>query len=148
MFRKEEIAVTEWTEDAPVKCAARQDEVLDCAVSMLRPGGRLVYSTCTFAPEEDEGSVQRLLDRYPEMQVETVPGDAHFAPGRPDWTENGHPSLAHRPSAYSRIVWMAKDILPPFCARRTGKSVGHLHWHNASQIRKFPGNTVHLRQKT
>lgn len=94
MFRKEEIAVTEWTEDAPVKCAARQDEILDCAVTMLRPGGRLVYSTCTFAPEEDEGSVQRLLDRYPEMQVETVPGDAHFAPGRPDWTENGHPSLA------------------------------------------------------
>ena len=37
---------------------------------------------------------RRLLNRYPEMQVETVPGDAHFAPGRPDWTENGHPSLA------------------------------------------------------
>lgn len=95
MFRKEEIAVTEWNEDAPVKCAARQDEILDCAVSMLRPGGRLVYSTCTFAPEEDEGSVQRLLDRFPDMQVEQVAGDAHFAPGRPEWTEHGDPSLAY-----------------------------------------------------
>lgn len=93
MFRKEEIAVTEWTSEAPVKCAARQDEILDCAVDMLRPGGRLIYSTCTFAPEEDEGSVQRLLDRHPEMSLQAVPGDAHFAPGRPDWIANGNPSL-------------------------------------------------------
>lgn len=93
MFRKEEIAVTEWTPDAPVKCAARQDEILDCAVTMLRPGGRLIYSTCTFAPEEDEGSVQRLLDRHPQMALQAVPGDAHFAPGRPDWIANGDPSL-------------------------------------------------------
>lgn len=95
MFRKEEIAVTEWTPEAPAKCAARQDEILDCAVGMLRPGGRLIYSTCTFAPEEDEGSVQRLLDRCPEMEVVPADGDAHFAPGRPEWIAGGSACLCH-----------------------------------------------------
>ncbi|MCF2670546.1 RsmB/NOP family class I SAM-dependent RNA methyltransferase [Butyricicoccus pullicaecorum] len=93
MFRKEEIAVTEWTPDAPQKCAARQDEILDCAAGMLRPGGRLVYSTCTFAPEEDEGTVARLLARHPEFEVCDVPGDPAFAPGRPDWAGVDLPAL-------------------------------------------------------
>ena len=94
MFRKEEIAVSEWTPDAPAKCAARQDEILDCAVRMLRLGGRLIYSTCTFAPEEDEGTIARLLDRYPAFAISRVPGDPAFAPGRPDWIGVDLPALA------------------------------------------------------
>lgn len=89
MFRKEQIAVDEWTPDTPARCAARQDEILDCAVRMLRPGGRLVYSTCTFAPEENEGSIQRLLMRTSGLSVEHVLGDSAFSPGRPDWITNG-----------------------------------------------------------
>ena len=50
-------------------CADRQDGILDCAYEMLRPGGRMVYSTCTFAPEEDEGSVHRFLERHPDCQI-------------------------------------------------------------------------------
>ena len=95
MFRKDEVAIAEWTPETPVKCAARQDEILDCAVRMLRPGGRLVYSTCTFAPEEDEGSVQRLIDRCPEMEVAAVPGDPCFEPGHPEWTPKGSTALTH-----------------------------------------------------
>ena len=49
--------------------ADRQDGILDCAYEMLRPGGRMVYSTCTFAPEEDEGSVHRFLERHPHCQI-------------------------------------------------------------------------------
>lgn len=110
MFRKNENAGEEWSPENVEQCAARQDGILDCAVAMLRPGGRLVYSTCTFAPQEDEGSVSRLLGRHPEMEIlapaqcltgngsaETacpVPeGDRlaslGFAPGRPDWIESG-----------------------------------------------------------
>lgn len=69
MFRKNENAGEEWSPENVEQCAARQDGILDCAVAMLRPGGRLVYSTCTFAPQEDEGSVSRLLDRHPEMEI-------------------------------------------------------------------------------
>lgn len=93
MFRKEEIAVQEWTPESPEKCAARQDEILDCAAHMLRADGRLVYSTCTFAPEEDEGSVQRFLDRHPDWQVQAMPDIPWFAPGRPEWIPHGSPDL-------------------------------------------------------
>ncbi len=64
MFRKNETACEEWSPENVRLCAARQDEILDFAAGMLRPGGRLVYSTCTFAPEEDEGSVERFLKRH------------------------------------------------------------------------------------
>lgn len=94
MFRKDEIAIAEWTPEIPIKCAVRQDEILDCAVRMLRPGGRLVYSTCTFAPEENEGSVQRLIDRCPEIEVEEVRGDRHFEPGHPEWISQGSAALS------------------------------------------------------
>lgn len=94
MLRKNENAGEEWSAENVAQCARRQDGILDCAAAMLRPGGRLVYSTCTFAPSENEGSVSRLLQRHPEMTVldpaRCLPGGvlpAHwgFVPGRPDW---------------------------------------------------------------
>ena len=53
MFRKEEAAITDWSQETVEMCARRQAEILHNAARMVRPGGRLVYSTCTFAPEED-----------------------------------------------------------------------------------------------
>ena len=72
MFRKEEAAITDWSEENVEMCARRQAEILDCAAVMLRPGGRLVYSTCTFAPQEDEEAVAAFLARHPEFEVEPV----------------------------------------------------------------------------
>jgi NOL1/NOP2/fmu family ribosome biogenesis protein len=64
-------------------CANRQQEILRSAAKLLRAGGRLVYSTCTFAPEENEGVIRSFLQEHPEFQPETV--DAPwFTPG-----ENG-----------------------------------------------------------
>ena len=73
MFKKNEGATEEWSPENVALCANRQDEILDCAASMLAGGGRLVYSTCTFAPAEDEGSIGRFLERHPEFYVEEVP---------------------------------------------------------------------------
>lgn len=72
MFRKNEVACDEWSLENVALCAERQDEILDSAAAMLRPGGRLVYSTCTFAPEEDEGSVERFLERHPDFRAVPV----------------------------------------------------------------------------
>ncbi len=72
MFRKEEAAVTDWSPETVEMCARRQAEILDSGAAMLRPGGRLVYSTCTFAPEEDERAVAEFLARHPEFEPETV----------------------------------------------------------------------------
>ena len=72
MFRKEEAAVTDWSEETVAMCAARQAEILDAGAALVRPGGRLVYSTCTFAPAENEETVANFLQRHPEFfAVET-----------------------------------------------------------------------------
>ncbi len=70
MFRKDETAITEWSPDLVTMCAIRQQEILSFAVQMLRPGGVLVYSTCTFAPEEDEEQIQGFLLNYPEYELQ------------------------------------------------------------------------------
>ena len=72
MFRKEEAAVTDWSEETVAMCAERQREILRSAAKLLRPGGRLVYSTCTFAPEENEETVAAFLEEHPEFASEDV----------------------------------------------------------------------------
>lgn len=94
MFRKEEAAVTDWSEETVSMCANRQREILHSAAQMLKPGGRLVYSTCTFSPEENEGSIAALLAAHPEFEVEAV-DCPYFSPGRPEWIEGGTPALSH-----------------------------------------------------
>lgn len=86
MFRKNDNAGEEWSEENVALCAERQDGILDCAATMLKPGGRLVYSTCTFAPTEDEGSVSRFLETHPDFCLEKeerlmphkIKGEGHF----------------------------------------------------------------------
>ena len=72
MFRKEEAAVTDWSQETVEMCARRQADILDSAAKLLKSGGRLVYSTCTFAPEENELAVEAFLERHPEFTVEKV----------------------------------------------------------------------------
>ncbi len=93
MFRKDEEARGEWSPDNVLRCADRQREILDEAAKMLRPGGRLVYSTCTFAPEENEGSVGHFLLRHPEFSVEKVEAYPGFSSGRPDWADDSCQAL-------------------------------------------------------
>lgn len=89
MFRKNEEACGEWSLDNVRLCADRQDEILDCAAKMVRPGGRIVYSTCTFAPLENEGSISRFLKKHtdftvcePSVKTEGMEG------GVPKWQED------------------------------------------------------------
>ena len=72
MFRKEEAAVTDWRPETVEMCARRQREILHSGAAMLRPGGRLVYSTCTFAPQENEETVAAFLADHPEFVAEFV----------------------------------------------------------------------------
>jgi NOL1/NOP2/sun family putative RNA methylase len=74
MFRKEEAAVTDWSQETVEMCARRQAEILHSGAAMVRGGGRLVYSTCTFAPEEDELAVEEFLRSHPEFTLEAVDG--------------------------------------------------------------------------
>ena len=72
MFRKEADAVTDWSQETVEMCAQRQAGILDAGAKLLRCGGRLVYSTCTIATEENEQAVAAFLERNPQFTLETA----------------------------------------------------------------------------
>jgi NOL1/NOP2/sun family putative RNA methylase len=92
MFRRDQAARLEWDAVHIPAYAARQSLILEIAARLVRPGGLLVYSTCTFAPEENEGVVAALLERQPDFALEPLPESlAGRAPARPDWAGTEHP---------------------------------------------------------
>lgn len=92
MFRKDLANARVWSLEKVKECAKTQHEIVRQAVSMLRPGGLLLYSTCTFSPEENEQTIASLLQEYPEMQLVELPWYEGFAHGRPELA-NGNPEL-------------------------------------------------------
>ena len=70
MFRKDKNAVREWSEENVTACAERQLKILESAKLALKSGGAIVYSTCTFSYEENEGVISRFLERNPEFELE------------------------------------------------------------------------------
>ncbi len=93
MFRKSESARRDWSPQLVESCALRQSAILNDAAGMLRPGGILVYSTCTFSPEENEGVISAFLAGHPDFELEQVELSPGFDQGRPEWG-SGMPELA------------------------------------------------------
>lgn len=73
MFRRDKDMVKSWLEKGPEYYCQLQREITGQAVEMLKPGGYLLYSTCTFDREEDEGTIEYLLERYPELELVKLP---------------------------------------------------------------------------
>ena len=108
MFRRHPETRAEWTAAAPAGCAERQRRILACAATMLRPGGRLVYSTCTLSPEENEETMRWFLRDHSGFSA------CPFAlPG-------GDSALDARRGCCASIhtAYAAKDIFWPACAAR------------------------------
>jgi NOL1/NOP2/sun family putative RNA methylase len=87
MFRKDRSARLDWSPEMVAGCAVRQSNILRVAAKLVRPGGYLLYSTCTFAPEEDEAVIARFLEMFPDYETVSIPLFPGFMPGRPDWME-------------------------------------------------------------
>ncbi len=104
MFRKSPAIMKNWEQYGTEYYHKLQLEILPQAIKMLKPGGYLLYSTCTFSPEENEGSIQTVLDAYPELSVvsaiETngITSDGRdfsgFSYGHPEWVDHGNVELS------------------------------------------------------
>lgn len=92
MFRKDAEAAKMWTEDKPLACAKIQKEIILQAAHMLRPGGKLLYSTCTFSPEENEQIIAYLLENEPGFTLLDIELYEGFSKGRPELAD-GNPDL-------------------------------------------------------
>ena len=123
MFRKSASMITDWTEEKQLEYAEIQRSILPHALRMLRPGGMILYSTCTYAPVEDEGSVQFLLDlpesKEKQLTVADIPMVDGFLPGNPDWIPEGSEALKktvhlipHRVRGEGHFVALLKSELP------------------------------------
>jgi NOL1/NOP2/sun family putative RNA methylase len=93
MFRKSETARRDWSPTLVTSCAARQSTILHYALKMLRPGGRLVYSTCTFNTLENESVIAQLLEQNPDLDVLEAAPIPGISPGRLDDLSAGEKHL-------------------------------------------------------
>lgn len=109
MFRKEPAALAAWSGETVAACAKRGREVLASAALAVAPGGRLVYATCTFAPEENECQLAWFLDTHPEFTLETL--ELPF--GQPAFSFDRVASFAGDCPAPAADLTGARRIFPP-----------------------------------
>ncbi|MEK4273308.1 RsmB/NOP family class I SAM-dependent RNA methyltransferase [Paenibacillus sp. FSL R7-0026] len=99
MFRKDEDMVKSWEHHSVEKCVLMQRDILETAARLLAPGGTIVYSTCTFAPEENEAMIAEFLNVNRDFVVMDIPEETGFAPGRPEWVRQMMPEKAEETEA-------------------------------------------------
>lgn len=142
MFRKDPAVADAWDPDRVADCARRQKKMLETVDQLLKPGGELVYSTCTFAPEEDEQMVEYLVEsgKYQTLPIEL---GGLSDRGRPAWTKHGCADVAeavrimpHRAEGEGHFVAKllkvsseAGDVKPAFSKKKLKKSL----WRRASK---------------
>ncbi len=88
-FRRDMHSRSRWSVEAVTSFSEIQLRILRAAARLVKPGGRLLYSTCTFEPVENEGTISRFLDRAEEFEIVPLPQLPGFSSGRPEWLENG-----------------------------------------------------------
>ncbi len=105
MFHKEPGMTEAWQKTGPEDYHKIQKEILTYGAAMLKPGGKLIYSTCTFSQLEDEGSIAWFLQEFPDFHVAPIDDDLQLNGchvidhGKPEWGD-GNPELA-----YTRRLW-------------------------------------------
>ncbi len=91
MFRKQAHMIPAWERQGPEVFSKMQREILDQAANLLKPGGTMLYSTCTFSKLENEGSMDYFLSNHPEFHLLDIPQSEGFAPGQPELVDSTFP---------------------------------------------------------
>ena len=134
MFRKNELAVGEWSEENVFMCAERQKEILTNVQKCVKNGGRLIYSTCTFSLEENEMNVEWFLESFPEFELcdvmsglkEMTSEGVSFDGCRHDMskTRRFYPHVSHGEGQFIAVF------------ERKASSLGHVCAHNRKNKKK------------
>ena len=93
MFRREPSMVKSWSLEEVERYAALQREILYSAAKMVKPGGYLLYSTCTFAKEEDEQTIEHFLENHEDFSLQDLPICEGIEEGRPEWSISGREDI-------------------------------------------------------
>ena len=127
MFRKSQSMVTAWENNGNELFANLQREILTSVVKMLKPGGMLLYSTCTFSPLENEQSIEYLLSLDHELSICDFDKYDAFDDGHPEWGNTGNEALKscarlwpHRLSGEGHFVCLIKKAGNSTAASNTG----------------------------
>lgn len=95
MFRKGNNEVKNWQQKGSEPYAKLQREIVEDAVKLLKPGGMMLYSTCTFSPEENEQVIEYLLENYSDLSIVPMKMCEGFDQGHPEWTLTGREDIKH-----------------------------------------------------
>lgn len=93
MFRKGNNEIKNWEQKGSEPYAKLQREIVDDAVKLLKPGGMMLYSTCTFSPEENEQVIEYLLEKNEDLSLEAMEMVEGFDHGHPEWSLSGREDL-------------------------------------------------------
>jgi len=135
MFRKDPEAMKAWTANKPEQCVALQEEILRYAAGMLKPGGRLVYSTCTFNLLENEGQIAKFIEKNPNFVVEKskrlwphkVVGEGHFVCVL---KKNGEVKEGEEVSKSQPLSKLERELFNEFCQGNLKAQIdGHIFSH-------------------
>ena len=141
MFRKSEVARMEWKPELVNSCALRQSDILEQAAQMVKPGGRLAYTTCTFSVEENEAVIVGFLTKHPEFDLAPIPLVPGFQPARPDWLDL---PMGHQVKGAIRIWPHQSQGEGHFIALLVKKGSSELEWEKeTSQSPKTPNRLIH-----
>ena len=122
MFRKMPEAIDEWNDDLPQLCAERQRGILEDIIPALRPGGLLVYSTCTFSREENEDTVLHFLKTHPDFSPEALPEAVlRHTVGDSDAMRRFYPHVARGEGQFCALLRRSPDALVPSAKKNKSK---------------------------
>lgn len=138
MFRKDEAAARSWESFKCERCTKLQEPILQSADLLLKPGGTLVYSTCTFSPEEDEQMIKGFIDKHCQYELVDIPKVAGIEGGRPQWA-GGDESLSRAARLWPHRVrgeghFVAKLVKKPL-GRRSENSTGDYNVQNEAVLK-------------
>ena len=145
MFRKDIKALTEWSPEHTISCAIRQKKILADAIKMLKGGGKLIYSTCTFSPCENEGVVDWVLSNYPEICLEKI-SLSGLSDANGSWV-NSEYDLSGAKRIFPHISKGEGHFLALFKNNGTGFAKNQIQAHSniADEYRKFEKENLNIR---